>query len=227
MEETIDLRELFQILKKRFALIVVIAFLATVISGVFSFFFITPIFQSSTELVVTSSAGENQITTTDIQSSLQLINTYSDILRSPAIMDIVAEELGLNMRGSQLRNIVSVSNSSNSQIITLSVQNEDAALAADIANTTAEVFQREIGGIMHVDNVSILAEAEMPTGPVSPRPMLNMALALVVGVMIGVGLSFLLEYLDKTVKTGRDIEELLDLPIVGVIPRITEESMNK
>lgn len=223
MEETIDLRELYQILKKRLGLIFVIAFLATVASGIISFFFITPTYQVSTQLVVSNSSGENQVSTTDIQSSLQLINTYSDILTSPAILDIVVEELGLNSTASQLRGQMTVNTSTNSQVIGLSVRGTDPNLAADIANKTATVFQEEIGHIMSVDNVSILAPAEVAENisPINPRPMLNMAIALVVGIMIGVGIAFLLEYLDKTVKTEQEVENLLELPILGSIPVMT------
>ena len=99
-------------------------------------------------------------------------------------------------------------------------------MAASIANTTAEVFKKEIVTIMNVDNVSILAEATVGENqaPIKPQPLLNIAIALVVGLMAGVGLAFLLEYLDNTVKNEQDIEKLLGLPVLGTIAMIDSTS---
>ena len=92
-------------------------------------------------------------------------------------------------------------------------------MAAKIANTTAEIFKEEIVDIMNVDNVSILAKATVSdnASPIKPQPLLNIAIAMVIGLMIGVGISFLMEYLDNTIKTEQDIERILDLPVIGVI----------
>lgn len=229
MEETIDLKELFQILKKRLVLIFVIAFVATVVAGVVSYLFIIPTFKVSTQLVVSSSSGDNQVNSAEIQGNIQLINTFNDILVSPAILDQVIEQLDLNKTASQLQGQMSVGNSTSSQVMTLTVTDADPNLARDIANATAEVFAANVGDIMNVDNVSILAQAEVTDnmGPVSPRPMLNMAMAFVVGLMVGVGLAFLLEYLDKTVKTEQDIDKLLGLPVLGSIPMMIAEDMSQ
>jgi capsular polysaccharide biosynthesis protein len=77
---------------------------------------------------------------------------------------------------------------------------------------------------MNVDNVSVLAKAEIkenPT-PVKPNPLLNIAIAVLVGLMAGIGLAFLLEYMDNTIKDEDDIERLLELPILGSIQKITQ-----
>jgi capsular polysaccharide biosynthesis protein len=78
-----------------------------------------------------------------------------------------------------------------------------------------------------VDNVTILAPAEVPNNlsPVKPKPILNIAIAFVVGLMAGVGLAFLLEYLDNTIKTEQDIENYLELPVLGVITTISDSDM--
>ena len=85
-----------------------------------------------------------------------------------------------------------------------------------------ETFQKDIVKIMNVDNVSILAKAEVSdqASPIKPQPLMNIAIALVVGLMLGVGIAFLLEYLDHTIKTEQDIERILDMPVIGVIGQI-------
>ncbi|WP_423408391.1 YveK family protein [Heyndrickxia sp. MSNUG] len=225
MEETISLKELLQTLKKRMSLIVIITLLAVTVSGVISFFLLTPIYQASTQLLVNQSKNEQSMYNyNEVQTNLQLINTYNVIIKSPAILDLVNEELGLDMTAVELNGKITVQSEQNSQVVNISVQDPDANQAAKIANKTAEVFTREIANIMKVDNVSILAKATVvdQQSPIKPKPLLNIAIGLVVGLMAGVGLAFLLEYFDTTIKDEQDIEKTLGLPLLGVIARIDD-----
>lgn len=226
MEETISLKELFQTLKKRLALIIMITAIATLTSGVVSYFFITPIYQASTQLLVNQSRGDQQFFQyNEIQTNLQLINTYNVIIKSPAILEKVVERLNLEESVDQLNEKVTVNSEKNSQVVNIIVQDPNPNRAAEIANTIAAVFKNEIKQIMNVDNVSILSTAEVKENqaPVKPQPMLNMAIAFVVGFMTGVGIAFLLEYLDNTVKSEQDIERVLELPVLGVVSKIDVE----
>ncbi|RNF39635.1 YveK family protein [Planococcus salinus] len=226
MEETISLQELFATLKKRLGLIVLLTVLAVIIAGVISYQFMTPVYETSTQILVNQEQTEgSQFSRQDIQTDLELINTYSVIIKSPAILDRVAEQLDLDMSIEALNQKITVNNAENSQVVNIAVQDPDPAVAVDIANTTATVFESEIQELMNVDNVSILSSAVLKENPspVAPNPMLNMAIAAVVGLMLGVGIAFLLEYLDTTIKSGEDIEEFLNLPRLGVISPITDK----
>ncbi|WP_264739739.1 YveK family protein [Cytobacillus firmus] len=228
MEETISLKELMATLRKRILLILSITFVAILTSGIISFYFLTPIYQTSTQLLVNQAKNEQPVYNPgEIQTNLQLINTYNVIITSPAILDKVINELGLDLTTEQLNSKITVGSQKDSQVVAITVEDEDPQLAADIANTTASVFQREISKIMNVDNVSILAKAEVKENmsPVKPQPVLNIAIALVVGLMAGVGLAFLLEYFDNSIKDEQDVEKHLNLPILGVIS-IIEDSKN-
>lgn len=230
MEETISLRELFQTLRKRLWLILSITILATLTSGVVSYFILTPIYQASTQLLVNQSKSDQPIyNINEIQTNLQLINTYNVIIKSPAILDIVKEKLDLHMSTEELNEKINVASEKDSQVVNVTVEDPDPHRAAEIANTIANVFKEEIVKIMNVDNVSILAKAEVKENPqpVKPKPMLNMAIALVVGLMTGVGLAFLLEYLDNTIKTEQDVDHLLGLPVLGVITVIEDKEGRK
>lgn len=229
MEETISLQELFKTVRKRLSLIALITAIAITISGVVSFVFLTPIYQASTQILVNQTKDESvgQINAQDIQTNLQLINTYSGIIKSPAILSKVIEELNLDTTPAALDSNITVNSVQNSQILKIDVQNPDPAQAVSIANTMASVFQEEIVTLMNVDNVNILAPAEMAEkpSPVKPNPKLNMAIAAVVGLMLGVGVAFLLEYLDTTMKTEQDIEDILGLPILGLISPIPDTDL--
>lgn len=230
MEETISLQELFKTVKKRLSLIALITAIAITISGVISFVVLTPIYQASTQILVNQTKDESvgQINAQDIQTNLQLINTYDGIIKSSAILSKVIEELKLDTTTAALNSSITVNSIQNSQILKIDVQNPDPAQAVNIANTTASVFQEEIVTLMNVDNVNILAAAEMAEkpSPVKPNPKLNMAIAAVVGLMLGVGIAFLLEYLDTTMKTEQDIEDILGLPILGLISPIPDTDLN-
>ena len=225
VEETISLQDIFKVIKKRFVHIVSITIIAALIAGVISFFVLTPIYQASTQILVNKQTTDQQaIQSQDIQANLQLINTYNVIIKSPAILSKVIDTLDLKLTTTELTNKITVASQNNSQVVNVSVQDENPAIAVEIANTTAEVFQQEIPILMNVDNVNILSPAvlgENPS-PVKPNKMLNVAIGAVIGLMIGLGLAFLLEYLDTTIKSEQDVEDILGLPIIGIVSPIPD-----
>ncbi|MCZ8537244.1 Wzz/FepE/Etk N-terminal domain-containing protein [Paenisporosarcina quisquiliarum] len=228
MEETISLQELFRTLRKRMKLIVILTALAITISGVISFIFLTPIYQASTQILVNQEKVDaSALNPANIQTDLQLINTYNVIIKSSAILDKVVKELDLNSSASELYGQITVNSEQNSQVVNITVQNENPKLAVEIANNIASVFQEQVKILMNVDNVNILAAAQLPENPmpVKPNPVLNMAIAAFVGLMLGVGLAFLIEYLDTTIKTEQDVEDSLGLPILGLISPIPDSEM--
>lgn len=228
MEETISLKEIFATLRKRIWMIVLVAVIAMGVSGVISYFFLTPIYQSSTQILVNqSNEGQQSLDINQVRTNVEMINTYRVILKSPTILEKVQNKLDLDSTSSLTENI-SVNSEQNSQVFSVVVKNSDPALAVNIANTVSETFQEEITSIMNVDNVKILSNAELKdnASPISPNPPLNIAIALVVGLMAGIGLAFLLEYLDNTIKTEQDLEKLLELPVLGVIPEMDDEQTN-
>jgi len=230
MEETISLKELFQTLRKRLSLIVLITAIATATSGIVSYFFLTPIYQSSTQILVNKASSEQPIyNISEIQTNLQLINTYSVIIKSPAILEKVREELSIERSVEELNEQIQVASEKDSQVFSITANDPDPAVAAEIANKTAEVFKEEIVKIMKIDNVSILSKAEVKENqqPVKPKPLLNIAIAFVVGLMTGIGLAFLSEYLDNTIKTEQDIEKHLQLPVIGAVAVIDSNEMQR
>ncbi|MED4254037.1 Wzz/FepE/Etk N-terminal domain-containing protein [Priestia megaterium] len=225
MEETISLRNLFQVLSKRLWLIILITFIAATVSGVISFFVLTPVYDSKTQILVNQAKNDQELYNTQtVQTNVQLINTYNDIIKSPAILDKVIKELKLDDSAQSLSGKIQVTNAENSQVAQIVVQDTSAKRATQIANMTASVFKKEVPKIMNVDNVSVLSKATLgeSASPVKPQPLLNIAIAIVVGLIVGIGLSFLLEYLDNTLKTEQDIENILDLPVIGVVTNIKD-----
>ncbi|MFF2594189.1 YveK family protein [Priestia megaterium] len=229
MEATISLRELFQVLRKRFWLIMLITIIAATVSAVVSFFVLTPVYESKTQILVNQAKNDQQLYNVQtVQTNVQLINTYNDIIKSPAILDKVIKKLKLDSSAQSLSGQIQVTNAQDSQVAQIVIQDTSAKRATQIANTIASVFKKEVPKIMNVDNVSILSKATLgeSASPVKPEPLINIVIAVVVGLMVGIGLSFLLEYLDNTLKTEQDIETILELPVMGVITTIKGVSTN-
>jgi len=227
MQETISLQELFGVIKKRLKMIISITLITALVAGIVSYLFLTPIYQSSTQILVNQKETQDSsiYQNNQVQTSIQLINTYNVIIKSPIILDDVIKELNLNYSVTELTEKIATVREKDSQVFTVTVEDSNAKQAQQIANTIAEVFQKKIGKIMSVNNVSVLAKAELRENPnpIKPNTNLNIVIAMVVGLMAAVGLTFLLEFLDNTVKTEKDIEEFLDLPVLGLISEMTEE----
>jgi len=228
MNETISLQELFSILRKSLWRILALTIVAALISFAVSTFLIKPTYQAGTQILVTPKKQENNvIDASQVQSSVTLVNTYRVIIKSPAILEKVQAEVE-NAPDSigALNNMITVESEQNSQVINVSVQNTDAALASNVANSVAKVFSEDITELMNVDNVKVLSVSGIPTAPVSPNILLNTAIAAVVGFLLGVGLAFLREILDRRIRTEEQVQKILDLPVLGSIPDIDSKVFN-
>lgn len=218
-EYEIDLKEIFGMLKKRWLMIVSITAAAVVIAGIISFFVLTPVYESSSTLLVSYKQNQESIMTyNDLTMSQKLVNTYSEIIKSRSISEEVLKKLDLDLTAEELSEKISVSKVNDTEIIRVKVSDTDPEMAALIANTISDVFKKEIKNIMEIDNVSTIDTAKAPESPVKPNKLMNVAIASVLGAMVSVGLVFVLELLDRTYKTPTDVERHLGLPIIGAIP---------
>lgn len=230
MDETISLKEIFEVIKKRFLLILAIVLGAALVAAVVSFFVLTPKYEASSQFIVNQKQQDStpQYNVNDIRTNVELISTYNVIITNSAILDEVVDILDLNYSTGALAKNIKVSSEQDSQVVTVTTTDPSPQMAADIVNTTVEVFQDKIPQIMDgADNVKILSAAQVapdPT-PVEPNPKLNIAIAIVLGGMIGIGLAFLLEYLDNTITTEHDIEKYLDVPVLGMISTIDSQDI--
>lgn len=226
MEEEISLVELFGIIKKRFNMIVSLGLMGLIIASIFTFFIATPTFNATTQILVSQSTQNTEgIQLNDINTNVQMINTYRDIIKGPVILDDVIKKLGLEGNVAQLSEKIEVATQDNSQVFTLNVSSDNPYTASDIANTTASIFQEEVGNIMKVENVTVIAEAVPNVESVSPNNILNLFIGLLLGTMLGVGAAFLLEFMDKTVKDEKFIVEELGWTNLGKVSEMSEDEL--
>ncbi|QTN10584.1 Wzz/FepE/Etk N-terminal domain-containing protein [Mammaliicoccus vitulinus] len=217
MEETIDLSKLFTILKKNMKYLIILPIVFLVLSMVMTFLFMTPKYSSSTQVLVNQKETDSQMMAQQVQSDLQLVNTYSEIIKSPRILDKVSKNLKGKYSSDEISGMLTVSNQAESQILNIAVENESREAAGKVANEIANVFSKDVNKIMNVDNVSILSKADHNGNKVSPKPLINAVVGVFLGLIIALIIIFLKEILDKRIKTEEDVEELLDLPVLGTI----------
>ncbi len=226
MEEEISLVELFDILKKHFRLIIITTLGAAVIAAIYTFFLVTPTYESSTEILVTQTSDETSaVSQQDITTSISLINTYEDIIRNDVVLDPVIEELDLDATTDDLRQSISVQVNENSQVFSVLAQSENPYEAAEISNTIADVFQKNIYDMMNVDNVTIISAAVPNMDAASPNNLLNVVIGVLLGAMIGVGLVFIRELMDNTVKSEEVAKEITGWNNLGEIKLFEQEDL--
>ncbi|MBO0387407.1 MULTISPECIES: Wzz/FepE/Etk N-terminal domain-containing protein [Staphylococcus] len=219
MERKFDLSKLVTILKNNLKLIVGIPLLFLIVSLILTFFFMKPKFESSTQIIVNQSHSDEQFMAQQVQSDLKLVNTYTDIIKSPNVLNEVAKNKKVKYTPEQLSKMVNVQNKTESQILNISVVSQNKNDSKLIANEVAGVFKKNIKKIMNVDNVTIISKADKGS-QVYPKPILNSALAILLGVFVALLIVLVKEMMDKRIKSEQDVEEILNLPVLGTINKI-------
>lgn len=219
----IELRDVFRIIIRRWWVIVIGGALAALVSGAVSIFYLDPVYQSDTTIYVgKDTEKDSTVLYNDLLLGDRLVNDYRELVKSRMVTGMVIEELGLNTSTATLANKINVNSVKDTRIIQITAQDTDPQRSMDIANKMAEVFQLKVVEIMDVENVQIIDIAVLPKNPVKPNIKMNIAIALLLGMMLGVGIVFLIEYLDNTIKTPEDVKRYVDLPIIGTIPVFPE-----
>src|SRR5699024_420893 len=224
--EEVSLQELFSILKKRLLLIILLTVISVIIAGIVSFAILKPEYETFTTLMVGNSKDhklEGEIDYDDLLLNQKLVHTYGVLVESRDVSDKVIGNLDLDISYKTFSDKISVNLVEDTEVIKIEVKDRDPVMAAKIANETADVFMDSVIKFMNVENVQVIDRAQTPENPTKPRPVLNMAIAGVLGIMIGIFITFLLEFLDNTIKTPEDIEKYLELSNMGSIPKIEKK----
>ena len=224
--EELDLKELFEIFWSKKVQIILIVLIFMVIGIIYTMGFVTPVYTSSTTLVLATSNGENQsttnttnsITTTDITLNSKLVSTYSVLVRSKDVLGQVISNLGIDISWESLKNNVTVSAVEDTEVIEISVKNGNPEYAANIANEIAKVFSDKVAEIYNINNVHIVDEAETPTGPSNINHTKDVIIFAFIGVVVAVIYVLIANMLDTTIKTADDIERQFKLPVLASIP---------
>lgn len=228
MEEEIQLSELLELLWKRKLIILIAVIVCTAASLVYSVFMVTPIYQSDTTLMVNGKKGFDagdiaaSFDLGTISANQKLVVTYGEIVKSRIVLEQVIAQLELEETYEEMLAKVVSKPVGTTEILKISVTDMDPVKAALIANTISDVFVKEVIRILKVDNVEMIDKAIPIDEPINVKTMMNIAIAIVLGGMIGVFIIFALEALDNTIKTPEDVEKYIGLPLLGMIPEFEQ-----
>jgi capsular polysaccharide biosynthesis protein len=216
MEQTLDLMQYWDMIRKRWAIVVIIPCIAIVTSLILNFVVIEPVYQA-TAMVIVGKRAENQadkqVEYNSVLANQQLAKTYETIAKSRTVLERVKAQIGGGISGE-----VNVQAVKGTEIIAVSVTDKDPKRAALIANKLTEEFANRVKEIKKVDSVGIIDEAVAPGSPITPKKASNAVLALILGLFVSLGLVFLLEVFDNTLKKPAEIEKLTGLTVLGSIP---------
>lgn len=230
--EELEFRDILRIVIKRGWLIALITTVIAVASAAFTLFMLTPQYEAKTDLLVNQASpdsSDSSRTSDQIDSSIKVIDTYRIVIKSPRILDLVVQSLDGSYTTDDLMSKVKVGSIDKSQVISIIVSDPSEGEAVKISNAVATTFQQEIVKIMKVDNVQILAPAKTSDdpSPVSPSLTMNVAVALLLGLVLSTGIVLATEAFDTRFKTVQDIENVLGVAVLGKVSRIRQPAIKK
>lgn len=228
----IEFKEYFAIIFKRLWIIVLAAFLFTLGSAAITYYVRDRIYEASTTLYVGKHLNVSaEVEAAELNLGENLIRDYGELVKTKMVAREVIAELQDEIPWlkqapeSYIAGKISVNAINGSRFIQLKVTDLDPKTAAMLANTVAEVFQRETMKLLRIENIAIIDKAEVPSIPVKPQHKMDIAVGFAAGILVGLLFVFLLEYLDDTYKTPEDISRHLGLNVVGIIPKVNKRAI--
>lgn len=216
----IDILYLLRKLWSRKFFIIFIALVVGTVALLGSIFFIKPKYTSTTRIYVVSRSSDSNLTNQDLQAGSYLVNDYKEVITSNEVLSSVISQENLSLSTSELSDMISVDIPTDTRVISISVEDTDAQEAADVANTIREVAAEKIKSVTKVDDVTTLEAAEVASKPTSPNIKRNATLGALVGGFLAIVGILVLEVLDDRVRRPEDVEEVLGMTLLGVVPDI-------
>jgi capsular polysaccharide biosynthesis protein len=223
-EQVISISEIFEALKKRWILIVSITLVATLISGVLSFFVIKPTYETSTKVFIgKEESNQEGYNTNDIQMYQKLLQTYAETIKTNEVVQAAINSTNnADLTVPAVKGALTVTPVSDTQILQIKYQNKNPEVAKEVLESITNEFVILAKELVPNGNVRVIEAVQLPENPVAPNKKMNVAIAFLLGLMVSVGLVFLIEYLDNTFKSKEELERELDIPVVGIIPEVEE-----
>ena len=222
--EELDLKELLMLFWNKKIKIILIIAIFVAIGVIYTIGFVTPVYTSSTKLVLatsnnnTTQSTTNTITTTDITLNSKLVSTYSELVKSKNVIRQVISNLKMNIEEEELRKNVTVTSVKDTELIEITVTNKNATDAAKIANEIAKVFTVKVSEIYNINNVHVVDEAETSNSPSNINHLKDIVVFAFMGAVVSVMYVLFANMLDTTIKTAEEVEKEFKIPVLASIP---------
>lgn len=185
-----------------------------------SVFLIKPSYSASTRIYVINQQNAENITATDLQAGSFLVNDYKEIITSRDVMKDVIATNSLSLSPDTLSKMISVTIPADTRVISIMVTNHDPQQAKDLANSIREVASEKIKSVTKVQDVTPLEKAQLPSKPSSPNIKRNTMIGMLIGGLFTIVIIVIKEVLDDRVKRPEDVEEVLGMTLLGIVPNI-------
>lgn len=214
----LDLFDFLRWLRKRLRILLVVCVLSAAAGALFTLVFMDAEYRASTRIYVLNRSSDAGISASDYSVANYLVSDYAVLITGENVTNEVIDQLGLHMTAAQLAKKISVSAIDSTRILQIEAVDTDPRCAADIANCVREVSSRQIKEIMEVDAVNLVYEAAVPQERSGPDLLKNIALAMILGCVLAMGVLLAVYAADDSLRTEEDVERYLGLPVLGIVP---------
>ena len=224
--EEINLRDLLSYFKKHLILFIVMVLFVVSAGTIYSVFLLKPEYKAQATVILSSDKSKNTVQS-EINANKNLIDTYTEVVKSHRVLDRVKNEMQIDDTYEQLVKKVTVASLKDTEIISISVVDRDKNHSYSLANTIADTFTNEIGQIYNDKSVNVLDRAVEPQKPHNVDLVKQEAIYAAAGIVLATAVIFLMFYFDRTIKTTEQIEQLFKLPIYGKVRKLETEKQKQ
>ncbi|MBU3134081.1 capsular biosynthesis protein [Clostridium gasigenes] len=226
MKANINIQELLDTLKKRWKLILICTLTATLLSAIGTFFLIKPQYETGTKVFIGKEETKAKVKDYDNNEVImyqKLLKTYSEVIKTKDLAKATIKDSNVDIKPEELLSNLTIVPLADTQILQIKFKSEMPNDAKKIVSAITDQFIELSSELVPNGNIQILEDVQVPKNPVSPNKKMNIAIAVLLGLMVGLGLTFLLEFLDDTFKSKDQMERELEIAVIGVIPNIDED----
>jgi capsular polysaccharide biosynthesis protein len=218
-EEFIKVEDILYVLMKRWKMILGITLSTVFMVGIISFFVIAPKYEASAKVFIGKEITQDKnYNANDVQMYQRLLKTYAEIITTSDLIEKAIDKENLHITSEKILGNLTVNPRTDTQILEVKYRDTNKEQTSEVVNAVINQFIESSKDLIPNGNVQIIESVKDPEKAVSPNKKLNIAIAFLLGLMISVGLAFLLEFLDNTFKTKEQVEQILGVPVIGTIP---------
>ncbi len=220
-ENIISLKEIFEILKKRWKLILTFTLSSTLIASIALFLLIPPKYESSIKVFIGKEQKQQEVyNISDIQMYQKLLKTYAEVIKTEDLITKAMDIAGLDIKPEEALSNLTVVSVVDTQILEIKYKSKSPEEAVKLVSALKDEFVKLSTELVPNGNIQVLEEARFPMKSVSPNKKMGLAIAIILGLMVGLGVIFLIEFLDNTYKSKDILEKELNIPVLGTIPNL-------
>ena len=217
-EVTIDLMEVFKQLKTHIRTIILTTLLVALLVGVVTVFFIPKKYESTVRLYLKPDSSTGVSDYSQVNANNLLVNNYVEMIKGNNITEKAANELKLDQE--EVSKALSVSNETNTQVISITSTTTDPALSKRIVDQVTKTFRDEVRENLNVTNITIIDNSKIATSPVSPSLPKNLAIGALAGAVLSIAFVIIRMLMDTRIHNKDEAEQYLGIPNLGAVPFI-------